>query len=344
MNRLENSWAKLKKLILKGLLMIMASYPIMLCVNFLLPGNYYYEKYQVLRAMVWDSISDYIFLIVVSFLAYYLASSRTLYSKLRTELRRNHLDTEVLRWNETPYIAPAHLYNLFFPKSFERTLQKRINDFSYRYTVDYFRYRIYNNVNYTKFSPAARGTLHKLFSTSLKKVFRYIFILLLTLTLMIYLYNGDSQYVLWFTPALVYVARRVFTFLFAYLNFRYDMLSIDKFFEDNYGDPEPKIKWSDLSADKHLGRTIMKVWKDECLSRQNLYNHLLRRGENHTEFDCPSLASKPYENDIPEWVSHADKIYHQKKCEYFAKHNQVEWVVNSKTNVVSLNEYKLRNN
>lgn len=345
MNDLENSWAKIKKMIKNALLMIIASYPIMLCVNFLLPGNYYYEKIQVLQTLVWDFVSDYIFLIFVSFLAYFLASSKSLYPNLRTELRRNHLDNEVLRWNETPYIAPVHLYQLFFPKSFERTLQKRIHDFSYRYTVDYFRYRIYNNVNYTNFSPAARGALHRHLGSSSKKFFSYIFILVLTLTLMIYLYAGDNQHVLWLTPVLVYVVRRIFTYLFAYVNFRYDILTVQKFFKDNYGDSEPKIKWSDLSADKHLGRTIMKVWKSECISRQNLYNQILRRGENSTEFDCPSLASKPYpEDDIPEWVTDADKTYHQKKCEYFAKYNQLEWVVNSETNVVSLNEYKLRNN
>lgn len=344
MNRLENSCRTIKKLVLRGLLLLVASYPIMVLLNFLLPSNIYYEKYQNLRHSVWNSVSEHIALICVLFIANYLASNKANYISLRTLLRKNHLDSEVLRWNKTPYIAPVHLYHLFFPQSFERTKQKQVNDYSYRYTVDYFRYRIYNNVNYTTFSPEAPVSLHSHFGTSLKSVFRHIFILIFTLSLMTYLYTGDSPYVLWLTPVLIYVLRMICTYVFAFINFRYDLSTSKRFFEVNYGDLEPKIKWSDLSADKHLGKTIMKVWKEECLSRQQDYNQLLSRGANHIEFDCISLASKPFPMDIPEWISQADSIYHQKKCEYFAANNQLEWTVSSTSNIISLNEYKLRNN
>ncbi|WP_240416564.1 hypothetical protein [Paenibacillus periandrae] len=270
-----------------------------------------------------EYLADHKTLCFVILLTVLFTGSKQLYAITAKEIKLRHLDLEVQRWNFTPYIAPLHLYYMFFPQqSYIKSNRAIASDFTYRTTVDHFRNRIYYNANYNTFEPNKRPSLFLLIGPKIiAEIIGYFVAFMFSLVTLLNdkpISEWDSDWHVFAIPVLIFLIRRVYYLIKSVMDSGVRYNHVEKFFNDNYGEKEPRIKWHELYPNQQIGATILDVWKKECEIRQRLYDQSYNRGENKVLiFDCPSLPERPFtEEDIPEWAEGSEEHYEIMKEEW----------------------------
>ncbi|GAA0854071.1 hypothetical protein ABER99_20435 [Paenibacillus glucanolyticus] len=329
-----------------------ATYPIAFIIEKSFPNLQLFTNYNSNLHQLYSLFSTNILVFSALIVTIFFTGSKRLYVEVASSIRQRHIDMEVERWNATPYISPLHLYYMIFPpQAFHQSRRAQVFDYTYRYNVDHFRNRIFNNVNYTTFTPEKRPNLLKVIGPKLSaEITGYIFGLTLSFVIMAYLNDLKHWYSGWSTfliPAQVFILRRIYYLMKAVLSSGATYKKIDRAFLANYGEVEPRIKWFQLFPNQRMGQVILDVWKKESEKRQELYDRILKRGtQGMPVFDCPTIPERPFTEDhIPEWANTAEEHYINLKDQqaYADEHIYPQTIKTpSKAKIISFEQHKRR--
>ncbi|QNR65129.1 hypothetical protein IAQ67_14515 [Paenibacillus peoriae] len=298
------------KIIFWGIIFAAIAYPFAFSTQKAIPSLYIFSSYHNFLIKGGGFLNSHKTFILVILISLFFTGSKRYYSVTASKMRLRHLDQEIDRWKFTPYIAPLHLYYMFFPPqtySLSSWKGAQAIDTSYRYTVDRFRNLIFKR-SYTSLEAQKRPTLFQIigFKTTLE-IFGYLISLLSSLFIMIYFKQDLSYYSglgLAMIPIQTFLTRRIYWLLKAIFHSGATYIYVDKFFLNNYGTREPYIKLNDTLPDQKIGLKILEVWEEECLRRQKIYNKF-RKMENNQAIilDCPALPESPFsEREISSWI------------------------------------------
>ncbi|WP_145949605.1 hypothetical protein [Paenibacillus sp. Y412MC10] len=307
---------KLSLWIFRCLGLAIVAYPVLYIVQKLTPGTHVFSAYNKYISHSLEYAGNHKTLVFALIVTLLFTASKRMYGNVAAEIRKRHLDLEVERWNETPYIAPLHLYHMYFPpQSYINTAWAKSRDFSYRYVTDHFRNRIYNRVQYTTFEAPDRPSLFKIVGSKIiAEVFGYWLAFMASFIILSHFHQVTQWYTdlaVYAIPVQVFLLRRFYYLIKAIFASGATYKQVDRFFEGYFGEKEPHLKWNELFPNQKIGSVILDVWKKECEDRQRTYDKTLNRStQGNLIFDCPALPSKPFTAEhIPEWAERADEHY-----------------------------------
>lgn len=333
-----------------GVIVSAITYLIFFIIQNAIPTLYLFTSYHNLLKKVGDFLISHKAFFLVIFISLIFTGSKRYYSVTASKIRQRQLDQEIDRWKLTPYIAPLHLYYMFFPPqtySLSSWEGSQAMDTSYRYTVERFRDLILKRC-YTSLEAKKRPTLLQIigFKTTVE-ILCYLISLLSSVFIMLYFIKDLSYYSgmgLAMIPIQTYLIRRIYWLIIAIFHSGATYTYVDKFFLNNYGTREPYINLNTLSGQK-IGVKIMEVWEEECLRRQKIYNKFRKIETNHAIiFDCPTLPEAPFcERDaisiVDDLSEDGIRIKNQSKKQQL---NQSLMNTDFNSKVIHLSHYKRR--
>lgn len=320
------------------LLLAILAYPITYVIQKVINVELFSQYNSILNYLI-AFVMDHKLTILVVLISYLFCNSKKLFLKTAKHIRLRHLDLEVERWNETPYIAPLHLYYLFFPPaSFSSNKRELLLDYTYRYSVEHYRNRIYKDLNYTAFEPKYKPSIFQVIGKrTMVDLLIQISILLLVSSIYYFSLSKEDQTIsIIFIPLLVLMCSRSYSLIKALVVSKVNYNKANRFFVNNFGEAEPLIYWGDTFPNKRFGQTILDVWKSECLIRQQIYDKCCNRpNKDAIIFDCPSLPEPPYTADtIPDWAEAAEKRFNYLKIKSMRADNT------SRSNIVQFEKIR----
>jgi hypothetical protein len=306
------------------LLLAIAAYPITLVVQLF---SHDIKPFTIYNGMIIHFFGNFWAWMVVALALLFFANKANVLVKTIETLRERLYYLEIMRWRDTPYISPLHLFYLMSPPTSITNDKKRMAyDELYKRVTEDFRGRVFINAKYSSFEPGPTPTIWKVAG-------KQVWISLITNTIIGALAVAGPFYINplphlfdgW-AKAFIPVA-----FFFLLSNF-YILRALQighptktyRDIEHHFGEKNPKVTWRDIFPDTPNGETVLFAWKADCDKRQRLAYELSKiTVPDKMDYTSTGLAVRPFETmEIPEWAPIAEQMFIDQQNTY--KHQAKE--------------------
>jgi len=304
---LKPVWFIIKTIILLAI----AAYPITLIIQWLSDGITPFTTYNRYIGFVFNNYWDWL---LVGAATLILTQPGDKIVKLIEDIRIRHYELELIRWKETPYIAPLHLlYLLAPPRALTSDARSNALHPFYKTIVNDFRDRIYINAKYTQFDPETKPSMWKVIGkSSTAQLITNTILVVFCVACMLYINPLDKMTHGWgkaFIPVVAYFLFQNVIIMRAIFiespNKTYSRIT------KQFDDEDPKITWRELFPDRPYGESILFAWRGDCERRQRMsYEASDSPVPVRMEYTSPGLAPKPFPSEeIPQWADSAEQYY-----------------------------------
>jgi len=309
-NALRPVWFILKT----AMLLAIAAYPVTMVAQWFSKES---KLFSIYNEFILNFAGTYWDWIIVVLFTYFLTRPGDKVIKTCDDIKNRQYELETLRWMDTPYIAPLHLYYLLAPPiARSNDAKDQALDPFYKKIVSDFRDRVYVNAKYTRMDPLNAPTRSGLLGQSLiTQLIVNTFVFLITIAGMLYFPFTNSLFG-WSKCSIPVAAY----FLSLNLNIVKAYITVDprktyKMVKQHFDDEDnPKITWRDVFPDRPYGEAILFAWKADCERRQRFaYEASGRPVPAIMEYTSPGLAPKPFPSEkIPTWADGAEQAFFMK--------------------------------